>query len=330
MTRTIDPSGTTLVAAPTREETVIRARGLRKRRGDRLAVDGVDLDVMRGEVFGIFGPDGTGKTTVLGMLSGLVGPDEGEVEVAGYDPSHEAEGLRRVVGVPFESPRFLEGLDPHETLALFADLRDADGSPGRIRGLLEEVSLAEAAKERVGRLSTGQRRRLSLALALVGDPRILLLDEPTAGLDAEARRGLPETVRAVAGGGRRTVVLATRCAEEAQEPCDRVAILDRGRVLACDTPRALVRSLKASATVSATLDGPLGPHPDANLDLLLGVVGEERDGGYVRLRTADVPATVAGLRCFAKGRGIQLRSLSVRGADLADVFVSRTGSTLPS
>ncbi|AHY48192.1 ABC-type multidrug transport system ATPase component (plasmid) [Rubrobacter radiotolerans] len=214
---------------PSAKETVIRVRGLRKSYGDVVAVDGVDLDVYRGEIFGILGPEGSGKTTTLEMIKGLSKPDAGEVEVAGYDAVREPLKLKRIVGMQLQTTALFDFLTIRETLELFAELCDADSSPRRIDGLLGSVSLARETKVRVDGLSADQQQRLSLALALVNDPKIVFLDEPTKGLDPQARQNLWDLVEGIRAGGR-SVVLATRCAEEAEALCDRVAILDRGRL----------------------------------------------------------------------------------------------------
>lgn len=214
---------------PSAKETVIRVRGLRKSYGDVVAVDGVDLDVYRGEIFGILGPEGSGKTTTLEMIEGLSKPDAGEVEVAGYDAVREPLKLKRIVGMQLQTTALFDFLTIRETLELFAELCDADSSPRRIDGLLESVSLAREAKVRVDGLSADQQQRLSLALTIVNDPKIVFLDEPTKGLDPQARQNLWDLVEGIRAGGR-SVVLATPCAEEAEALCDRVAILDRGRL----------------------------------------------------------------------------------------------------
>jgi ABC-2 type transport system ATP-binding protein len=311
----------------TLEEVVIRIEGLRKSYGEVVAVDGVNLTVNRSEVFGILGPNGAGKTTTLETIEGLRKPDAGEIEVAGYDAVREAEDLKRIIGVQLQSTALFDYLTVRETLKLFADLYGADGSPARIRDLLDVVSLAEKAKSRVENLSGGQQQQLSLALALVNDPKIVFLDEPTTGLDPQARRNLWGLVRHIRSEDK-TVVLTTHYMEEAEELCDRVAIMDRGRILICDTPLALVRSLNVDAMILASVEGDPGEHLDADLDLLPGVTGKERNGNDLRLRTEDARATIIGLMKLAAERGMRLRNLSVRSANLEDVFITYTGRGL--
>ncbi len=305
------------------EEAVIRIEGLRKSYGKVIAVDGVDLEVRRGEVFGILGPNGAGKTTTLEMIEGLRKPDSGEIEVAGYDAVRETEKLKKIVGVQLQTTALFDYLSIEETLGLFADLYGADSSPERIRKLLEMVSLTEKAKARVDQLSGGQQQRLSMALALVNDPKVVFLDEPTTGLDPQARRNMWDLVRDIQRQDR-TVVLTTHYMEEAEELCDRVAVMDHGKILVCDTPLALIRSLDVDATVLVTVEGDL----DGTLEQLPGVDNVEREDNEVRLRTRSTQETITGLMGLAAERGVRLHNLSVRSANLEDVFISYTGRSL--
>ena len=314
-------------ATETVEEVVIRIEGLRKSYGEVVAVDGVDLTVNRGEVFGILGPNGAGKTTTLEMIEGLRKPDAGEIEVAGYDAVREAEDLKRIIGVQLQSTALFDYLSVEETLRLFADLYGADGSPVRIQQLLEIASLARKAKARVDELSGGQQHRLSLILALINDPQVVFLDEPTTGLDPQARRNVWDLVREIRDESK-TVVLTTHYMEEAEELCDRVAIMDHGRMLVCDTPLTLIRSLKMDATVLASVEADPGEQLEVDMDLLPGVTSEEREGSDLRLQTEDVQATVTGLMSLAAERGLHLKDLSVRSVNLEDVFISYTGRGL--
>ncbi|MCL6439570.1 MAG: ABC transporter ATP-binding protein [Rubrobacteraceae bacterium] len=303
-------------------EEVIRARGLRKRYGGVVAVDGVDLTVYRGEVFGILGPNGAGKTTTLEMIEGLRKPDAGSIEVAGYDAVREPGKLKRIIGVQLQTTALFDYLSVEETLALFADLYGVDGSREHVWRLLKMVSLTEKKDARVDQLSGGQQQRLSVALALVNDPRVVFLDEPTTGLDPQARRNMWELVRKIRSEGR-TVVLTTHYMEEAEELCDRVAVMDHGRVLVCDAPLALIRSLDVDATVLVTIDGPMG-----GLEGLPEVRGVEREGDDLRLRTSNAQDTIVGLMRLASENGARLRNLSVRSANLEDVFIAYTGRSL--
>ncbi len=311
----------------TLEEVVIRVEGLRKSYSEVVAVDGVNLTVNRSEVFGIIGPNGAGKTTTLETIEGLRKPDAGEIEVAGYDAVRESEDLKRIIGVQLQSMALFDYLTVRETLKLFADLYGADASPARIRNLLDVVSLTEKTKSLVENLSGGQQQRLSLALALVNDPKIVFLDEPTTGLDPRARRNLWGLVRHIRSEDK-TVVLTTHYMEEAEELCDRVAIMDRGRLLICDSPMALVRSLNMDATILASVDTDPGEHLDADLSHLPGVTGEERNGEELLFWSEDAQATTTALLRLVAERGMQLKNLTVRSANLEDVFTSYTGRGL--
>ncbi len=314
-------------SSETLEEVVIRVEGLRKSYGEVVAIAGVNLTINRGEVFGILGPKGAGKTTTLETIEGLRKPDAGEIEVAGYDAVREFEDLKHIIGVQLQSTALFDYLTVRETLKLFAELYGVDDSPARIRQLLDVVSLTEKAKSRVEELSGGQRQRLSLALALVNDPKIVFLDEPTTGLDPQARRNLWGLIRHIRSEDK-TVVLTTHYMEEAEELCDRVAIMDRGRVLISDTPLALVRSLNIDATILASVETESGEQLDADLDLLPGVTGKERNGRDLCLRTEDAKTTIIGLMKLTTERGMRLRNLSVRSANLEDVFIAYTGREL--
>ena len=304
-------------------ETVIRIDGLSKTYGDTVAVDGIDLSVYRGEVFGILGPNGAGKTTTLEMIEGLRMPDGGTIEVAGHDAVKESDDLKRIIGVQLQTTALFDYLNLRETLELFADLYGADSSKERIEEILRMVSLEEKAGARVEQLSGGQQQRLSIALALVNDPKVVFLDEPTTGLDPQARRNLWDVVREIQEQGK-TIVLTTHYMEEAQVLCDRVAVMDHGRIIACDTPLQLIRSLKMDATVLATTDGDL----DGALETLPGVEGVEHQGNELRLRTGDAQKTITALMMLAAERDVRLENLSVQSANLEDVFISYTGRSL--
>jgi ABC-2 type transport system ATP-binding protein len=312
------PAGTT--------EPIIAARDVVKRYGQTTAVDGLDLTVWPGEIFGILGPNGAGKTTTLEMLEGLRAPDYGVMRVAGFDPVTESARVHRVIGVQLQTTALFDYLSCAEIIALFAALYGADASSARVARLLALVELEEKARSRVDTLSGGQKQRLALALALVNTPRIAFLDEPTTGLDPAARRNLWQTIRDIRDDGA-TVVLTTHYMEEAEQLCDRIAIMDRGRVVACDTPRALIHELGADATVRAVVDGA-GLTPE-HLQRLPGVVTaelHERDGREtLELRTTDAQATLIALLELAQQTGATLSGLGTFQATLENVFLARTG-----
>lgn len=318
-------------AIPTLGPPIIEIDGLVKRYGDFTAVAGIDLSVREREVFGILGPNGAGKTTTLEMIEGLRTPDAGTIRVAGLDAVGQSDQVRRIIGVQLQTTALFDYLTCTELIDLFAGLYDVDVSPGWADELLRMVGLEEKQKARVEQMSGGQQQRLSIALALVNRPRIVFLDEPTTGLDPQARRNLWETVRQIRAGGV-TVVLTTHYMEEAEQLCDRVAIMDRGRVIACDTPLNLIRGLDIAATVRARVaEGSL---PAEELSVLPGVIsegeGERRTGGEngegeVVLRTRDAQATLTGLLALAARREVTLANLGSTQADLEDVFLTLTG-----
>jgi ABC-2 type transport system ATP-binding protein len=289
--------------------------GLRKRFGDVEAVKGVSFEVAQGEIFGIVGPNGAGKTTTLEMIEGLRPPDGGSVSVLGEPVWPNPASVQRKIGVQLQATALFDYLTTFELLELFQRFYGpADRSA--IEDVLALVGLEEKAQARVTTLSGGQQQRVAIALALVHEPAIVFLDEPTTGLDPQARRNLWDIIAAVGSEGR-TVVLTTHYMEEAERLCDRVAIMDGGEVIALDTPVGLVRDLGAAATVVFRAQPDLG-----DLEELPAVTGvSERDDGMTELVTRDVPATLAGLLAH----GVPLDDLSVRRATLEDVFLTLTG-----
>ncbi|MGI8475031.1 MAG: ABC transporter ATP-binding protein [Thermomicrobiales bacterium] len=311
-------------AAAATAEPIISVRGLVKRYGQATAVAGIDLSVAAGEIFGILGPNGAGKTTTLEMIEGLRPPDAGKIRVAGIDAVADADAVRKIIGVQLQTTALFDYLNAAELIELFAGLYGVDASPARVDELLGSVNLLEKRKARVDELSGGQRQRLSITLALVNRPTVVFLDEPTTGLDPGARRDLWQTVRDVRASGT-TVVLTTHYMEEAEVLCDRVAVMDAGRVIACDTPAALIRTLGTAATIRArTPDGDL---PADALSALAAVTAAASGDGQLELRTGDVQRTLVGLLALAAGRNVTLADLSAHQATLEDVFLSLTGRT---
>ena len=222
-------------------DPIIVVRDLRKRYGELTAVDGVSFDVGEGEVFGILGPNGAGKTTTLEMIEGMRPIDEGSAVIDGVDVRADPREVKRRIGIQLQSSAFFDELTLVELLDLFGQLYGRDVDP---KALLELIELTDKAKSQVRTLSGGQKQRFSIASALVNDPRVLFLDEPTTGLDPQARRHMWGVIRRIREAGR-TVVLTTHYMEEAEELCDRVAIMDGGKIIALDTPQALVDELIA-------------------------------------------------------------------------------------
>ncbi len=233
------PSAASPAAASSARAPIIVVSDLRKRYGDLVAVDGVSFDVAEGEVFGILGPNGAGKTTTLEMIEGMRPIDEGSAVIDGVDVRREPREVKRRIGIQLQASAFFDELTLVELLDLFGRLYGHAVDP---MALLAEVELTEKAKSQVRTLSGGQKQRFSIASALVNQPRVLFLDEPTTGLDPQARRHLWALVRTLRERGH-TVVLTTHYMEEAEELCDRVAIMDGGRIIALDTPQVLIDQL---------------------------------------------------------------------------------------
>jgi ABC-2 type transport system ATP-binding protein len=298
----------------------IDAEDLRKRYGDVQAVDGISFSVARGEVFGMLGPNGAGKTTTVEIVEGLRAPDSGRVSVLGHDVAQHPRAVKERIGVQLQTPGLLPRLTVAEVLDLFgsfyAKARPADD-------LIALVGLEESRKRLAGALSGGQAQRLSVALALVNRPEIIFLDEPTTGLDPQARVNLWDVIATVRAEGA-TVMLTTHYMEEAERLCDRVAIVDHGRIVALDTPRQLIQ-----ANFDETAIIFRQPHADRqHLSRLAGVNRVTIEGDEVTLAAADVPAAMAALLDLARTRGAALENLHVRGPTLEDVFLKLTGRRL--
>jgi ABC-2 type transport system ATP-binding protein len=291
----------------------IEVTRLRKVYGDLAAVDDVSFTVAAGEFFGILGPNGAGKTTTLEMIEGLRRPDGGDVRLLGEPSWPRNPGLLPRLGVQLQASAFFERLTAREQIGTFASLY---GVPlAQADEWLERVGLTEKASTRTEKLSGGQLQRLAIACALVHDPEIVFLDEPTAALDPQARRNLWDLLRSLNEAGR-TVVLTTHYMDEAEALCDRVAIMDRGRILQLDSPPALVRGLDAPVRIS------VAPHlvPAEDAAGIGGVDAVEDDGSALVL-TTRAPSTVLGRLAELNA----LEGLQVKAATLEDVFLSLTG-----
>ncbi len=283
-------------------DAAISVEGLTKRYGDHVAVDGVSFRVEQGEVFGILGPNGAGKTTTLEMIEGLRKPNSGEITVLGEPVWPDPRRIQARIGVQLQSTSLFDMLTARELLELFAHFYLRSDTAERAEVALKLVGLEAKADDFAKRLSGGQQQRLAIALALVHDPEIVFLDEPTTGLDPQARLNLWDVIRSINTEQKKTVVLTTHYLEEAEELCDRVAIMDQARIVALDTPSGLIAALNADARVSYT-DGS-GDHTV-----------------YVK----DAQATVLEVLERARADGNTVQNLSVRGADLEDVFMQLTG-----
>jgi ABC-2 type transport system ATP-binding protein len=296
-------------------------RGLRKYYSDVKAVDGLDLSVARGECFGLLGPNGAGKTTTIEILEGLTTADGGEVEILGRTWERDERELRERIGISLQETQLAEKLTVLETLRLFRSFYRAGQDP---ETLLRELSLDEKLDSRVGKLSGGQRQRLAVACALIGDPDILFLDEPTTGLDAQARLELWDIVgRFRVKGG--TVVLTTHYMEEAQRLCDRVAIVDHGQLIALGTPKELIAKLDAPNIIEFSSEPPLAA---AALGALANCHGCTKRGDGWQLRVDSLADSVPDLLRVIEQHGSKLRTLTTHEATLEDLFLSLTGREL--
>jgi ABC-2 type transport system ATP-binding protein len=298
----------------------IRVAGLTKRYGDRIAVNDVALEVERGEIFGLLGPNGAGKTTTVEMIEGLREPDAGSISVLGIDARRDLTAVKERIGVQLQTPSLFPLLTVHEVLDLFASFFTRADSPD---ALIEALDLGESRNKLTKQLSGGQQQRLSVALALVNRPDLVFLDEPTTGLDPQARINLWQVIERQREASR-TVLMTTHYMEEAERLCDRVAIIDNGVIQAVDPPRELIRKNFSETAIIFTMASA----DEATLRTLPAVSQVERDGNEVTLYSHDVPGTMAALLAFAGERGKGLEGLYVRGATLEDVFLKLTGRRL--
>jgi ABC-2 type transport system ATP-binding protein len=306
------------------ESVALRCRGLVKRYGSVLAVDGLDLEVRTGECFGLLGPNGAGKTTTVEICEGLSEPDAGEVSVLGERWAGDALALRARLGVQLQETKFPEKLRVREVIALF---RSFYPRGPQVRETLALVQLQEKQDAYVKTLSGGQKQRLSLACALVGDPELLFLDEPTTGLDPQSRLSSWGIVEALKARGR-TVLLTTHYMEEAARLCDRVAIVDHGKPIALGTPRELVASLGAEHVIEFGVEDATRPLPLATLRALPSVERVAQEDGRCRLTVREVHKTVPALLAALAAHGATVSQLTTHHATLEDVFVALTGRTL--
>jgi ABC-2 type transport system ATP-binding protein len=303
--------------------TALSIRGLQKAYGDVQAVASLDLTVAAGECFGLLGPNGAGKTTTIEICEGLLDPDAGEVEVLGMRWSSHERQLRQELGIQLQETQLSEKLTVQETLQLFRSFYPTGRTVDDVIALVE---LGEKRNARVGTLSGGQKQRLAVACAVVGDPTLLFLDEPTTGLDPQSRRQLWDLINGFRTGGR-TIVLTTHYMDEAERLCDRVAIVDHGKVIALDTPRKLIASLGAEHVIGFKLDEG-ATIEDAALRALDGVTAVRRAGEAIELTVVELRRSVPALLALLERGKLPLLELRTHSATLEDVFVSLTGRHL--
>jgi ABC-2 type transport system ATP-binding protein len=302
----------------------VRCSGLVKRYGDVVAVDGLDLDVRAGECFGLLGPNGAGKTTTIEILEGLLAADAGDVEVLGLRWGQDDRDLRERLGIQLQETQFSEKLSVEEIVRLFRSFYR------RGRTVDEVLALVELESKRgawYSKLSGGQKQRLAIACALVGSPDLLFLDEPTTGLDPQSRRQLWSLLERFKHDGG-TILLTTHYMDEAETLCDRVAVVDKGRVIALGTPRELIRSLGAEHVVEFAMAEGVAAPDEAVLRALPGVQGVRHENGGCSLISSEMHLAVPALLDALGERRSALAHLSTHSATLEDVFVALTGRRL--
>lgn len=300
-------------------DVVIRVDNISKAFGSVKAVDALSFEVYRGEIFGLLGPNGAGKTTTLTIIEGLRSADAGSVRVLGMDISTDAPAIKARIGVQLQATSLLPDLAAIEQVMLFSRLYGRPFDLSEAQSLLERFDLGEKARSRPGKLSGGQKKRLAIALALINDPEIILLDEPTTGLDPQSRRMLWGFIRDLQAQDR-TIVLTTHYMEEAEALCDRVGIIDHGSLLALDTPMNLIDRLEGLSTISTSAPLPLDSAKE-----IPGVVEANYDGEAVHIQSRDVVLTLEGLLEQSKRLGVSLGNLHIRQPSLEDVFLQLTG-----
>jgi ABC-2 type transport system ATP-binding protein len=307
--------------------SVIAVDDLRKYYGDPSAgsgrgvkaVDGISFEVQEGEIFGFLGPNGAGKTTTIEMIEGYKTSDSGSVTVLGLDPREDGYELKERIGIMLQETELYPDLRVGELLRLFASYYRNPAAP---EALLEMIGLEEKERAFVRDLSGGQRQRVVFILALINDPELLFLDEPTAGLDPQSRRALWEWIRFARERGK-TVFLTTHYIEEAEDLCDRVAIIDHGKIIALDTPKRLMASISVENKIEFVIKGALSA---ARLESIPGVTKVLDEGqGTFTIYAPEVQPVLKSLITLAETEGFILRGLTVEGATLEDVFIQLTG-----
>jgi ABC-2 type transport system ATP-binding protein len=305
-------------------------RGLRKAFADVKAVNGIDLEVRRGECFGLLGPNGAGKTTTIEICEGLTEPDAGTVELLGLNWKSGASELRQRIGIQLQETQFPDKLTVEETLRLFRSFFRHGLS---VDESIRTAQLEEKRGARIGGLSGGQKQRLAMATALVGDPELLFLDEPTTGLDPQARRHLWDLVEGLKQAGR-TIILTTHYMDEAERLCDRVAIMDHGRVIALGTPQQLIATVGGEDIVEFAVsakDGARMPEAllePARLTAIPGVQSHRVDEALHQLSVSELHTAVPRIIAAVEEQGLHLSEFRTHSATLEDVFVRLTGRKL--
>ena len=301
----------------------VDVRNLRKQYGEVLAIAGVTFGITAGEIFGLIGPNGAGKTTIVESILGLTRPDSGTIRVLGMEHEDQSQQIKVRIGAQLQTTGLYARLTVSESVNLFAQLFPKARPVDEVIAL---VGLEEKSKARSSALSGGQKQRLALALALINDPDLVFLDEPTTGLDPQARRALWDVIRDLKRTGK-TVLLTTHYMEEAEQLCDRVAIMDHGCIIALDTPEALINQHFKETAIEFVV---VGEQPREQLADLAGVTQAVFENGRPTLYSTDVPRTMVGLFGLVETGELAFKDMTVRQATLEDVFLKLAGRRIRS
>ena len=304
------------------QQSMINVNNVTAAYGALTALKGVSLDVQKGEIFGLLGPNGAGKTTLLASVEGLHKPKQGEVYVGGISVQTDPAATKRQLGIQLQKTALLDDLTVAELVEVYAALYEVYLTSKEIDTLLARFDLVEKRNTLARRLSGGQQQRLALAVAIANDPQIVLLDEPTSALDPHARRAVWDIVRQLHDEGR-TIVLTTHAMEEAEALCGRIAIIDRGQIVACDTPSALIANLRLNSMLKATVELPL-----EQVRALPEVSAARYTGQHLEVETARPEVTLTALHELAARLGRSIRDVALRQPNLEDVFLKLTGRAL--
>lgn len=303
-------------------QSIIDAQNLTATYGPVTALNGVNLTVNKSEIFGLLGPNGAGKSTLLACVEGLHKPKNGSVHVSGVDVQADSASTKSQLGIQLQKTALLDDLTVAELVEVYAALYEVYLNSEQIDALLTRFDLLEKRNTLSRRLSGGQQQRLALAVAIANDPQIVLLDEPTSALDPHARRVVWDIIRELHNEGR-TIVLTTHSMEEAEALCGRIAIIDRGQVVACDTPAALISNLKLNAMLKATVELPL-----EQVRTLPEVNNARYTGQHLEVETARPEVTLTALHELAARSGHSIHDVMLRQPNLEDVFLKLTGHAL--
>jgi len=307
----------------TGNDCAISVHGLRKSYGDFEAVRGIDFEVDAGEVFGLLGPNGAGKTTTVEILEGLRPRSHGDVSVLGYDPGVQVRQLKDRIGVCLQATNLPEKIKVHEALSLFAAFYSRNVDNGK---LLERLQLTDKRDEYYSKLSGGQKQRVALALAMVNDPQLLFLDEPTSGLDPQVRLEIHKLIEELRGA-KRTILLTTHYIEEAERLCDRVAIIDEGRIVAMGTPHELQARVLGQSAIEISCEQPL-PADGLPIFVKVSKYALSDDGRNLSLHSARPAKAIVELVKWIDQLGIELTDIHLKRPTLEDVFIELTGKRL--